>query len=248
MEKRASALAEAGLTRINVSLDTICRETFAELTRRDKLDAVLKGIDGAAEAGLWPIKINAVLMPGLNDDQAPELLRWALAGGYQLRFIEQMPLDADNRWTREGTITAAEIREKLSAEYVLGSVAEARGDSPAQLWEVYPLGTALDEAGFPADGTESLGRVGIIASVTESFCNACTRTRLTADGKIRSCLFSDTETDLMQLLRSGANDKQLALRWREGMWFKPRAHGKEDADFDIEEFAKASRSMSAIGG
>lgn len=125
---------------------------------------------------------------------------------------------------------------------------EARGDSPAQLWEVYPLGTALDEAGFPTDGTESLGRVGIIASVTESFCNACTRTRLTADGKIRSCLFSDTETDLMQLLRSGADDQQLALRWREGMWFKPRAHGKEDADFDIEEFAKASRSMSAIGG
>ena len=196
---------------------------------------MLKGIDGAAEAGLWPIKINAVLMPGLNDDQAPELLRWALAGGYQLRFIEQMPLDADNRWTREGTITAAEIREKLSAEYVLGSVTEARGDSPAQLWEVYPLGTALDEAGFPTDGTESLGRVGIIASVT-------------ADGKIRSCLFSDTETDLMQLLRSGADDKELALRWREGMWFKPRAHGKEDADFDIEEFAKASRSMSAIGG
>ena len=239
---------EAGLTRINVSLDTICRETFAELTRRDKLEAVLKGIDGAAEAGLWPIKINAVLMPGLNDGQAPELLEWALKGGYQLRFIEQMPLDADNRWTREGTITAAEIREKLSAAYVLGSVREARGDSPARLWEVYPLGTALDESGFPVDSTESLGRVGIIASVTESFCGACTRTRLTADGKIRSCLFSDTETDLMQLLRSGATDDELALRWREGMWFKPRAHGKEDADFDIEEFAKASRSMSAIGG
>lgn len=248
LDKRAAALAEAGLTRINVSLDTICRETFAELTRRDKLEAVLKGIDGAAEAGLWPIKINAVLMPGLNDGQAPELLEWALKGGYQLRFIEQMPLDADNRWTREGTITAAEIREKLSAAYVLGSVREARGDSPARLWEVYPLGTVLDEAGFPVDGTDSLGRVGIIASVTESFCGACTRTRLTADGKIRSCLFSDTETDLMQLLRSGATDDELALRWREGMWFKPRAHGKEDADFDIEEFAKASRSMSAIGG
>ena len=102
--------------------------------------------------------------------------------------------------------------------------------------------------GVPADGTASLGRVGIIASVTESFCGACTRTRLTADGKIRSCLFSDSETDLLQLLRSGASDKELALRWREGMWFKPRAHGKEDADFDIEEFAQASRSMSAIGG
>ena len=247
LEKRAEALAKAGLARINVSLDTICPETFAELTRRDKLDAVLRGIDGAAAAGLHPIKINAVLMPGLNDTQAPQLLKWALAGGYQLRFIEQMPLDADNRWTREGTITAAQIRTMLAEEFTLGPVSEERGDSPAALWEVYPHGTALTD-GVPADGTTSLGRVGIIASVTESFCGACTRTRLTADGKIRSCLFSDSETDLLQLLRSGASDEELALRWREGMWFKPRAHGKEDADFDIEEFAQASRSMSAIGG
>ena len=158
-----------------------------------------------------------------------------------------MPLDADNRWTREGTITAAQIRTMLAEEFTLGPVSEERGDSPAALWEVYPHGTALTD-GVPADGTASLGRVGIIASVTESFCGACTRTRLTADGKIRSCLFSDSETDLLQLLRSGASDKELALRWREGMWFKPRAHGKEDADFDIEEFAQASRSMSAIGG
>ena len=121
---------------------------------------------------------------------------------------------------------------------MLGSVREARGDSPARLWEVYLLGTVLDEAGSPSTAPESLGRVGIIASVTESFCGACTRTRLTTDGKIRSCLFSDTETDLMQLLRSGATDDELALRWREGMWFKPRAHGKEDADFDIEEFCQ----------
>ena len=248
LEKRAQALADAGLSRINVSLDTICPETFAELTRRDKLGSVLKGIDGAAAAGLKPIKINAVLMPGINDAQAPELLQWALDGGYQLRFIEQMPLDADHKWTREGTITAAQIRTMLSEHFVLGTVAEKRGDSPAQLWEVYPLGTALDSAGFPREDTASLGRVGIIASVTESFCGACTRTRLTADGKIRSCLFSDSETDLLDLLRSGASDREIALRWREGMWFKPRAHGKEDADFDIEEFAQASRSMSAIGG
>ena len=218
------------------------------MTRRDKLGSVLKGIDGAAAAGLKPIKINAVLMPGINDAQAPELLQWALDGGYQLRFIEQMPLDADHKWTREGTITAAQIRTMLSEHFVLGTVAEKRGDSPAQLWEVYPLGTALDSAGFPREDTASLGRVGIIASVTESFCGACTRTRLTADGKIRSCLFSDSETDLLDLLRSGASDREIALRWREGMWFKPRAHGKEDADFDIEEFAQASRSMSAIGG
>ena len=136
-------------------------ETFAELTRRDKLGSVLKGIDGAAEAGLKPIKINAVLMPGINDAQAPELLQWALDGGYQLRFIEQMPLDADHKWTREGTITAAQIRTMLSEHFVLGTVAEKRGDSPAQLWEVYPLGTALDSAGFPREDTASLGRVGL---------------------------------------------------------------------------------------
>lgn len=246
LEKRAEALAKAGLERINVSLDTICPETFARLTRRDRLASVLRGIDGAAAAGLQPIKINAVLMPGVNDDQAPELLEWALAGGYQLRFIEQMPLDADNNWTREGTITAAQIREKLGKSYTLGPVAEARGDSPAALWEVYPHGTKLTD-GVP-NSAASLGRVGIIASVTEPFCAACTRTRLTADGKIRSCLFSQTETDLLQLLRSGANDKELALRWREGMWFKPRAHGKDTEGFETADFAKASRSMSAIGG
>lgn len=247
LEKRAETLAAAGLSRINVSLDTICPETFARLTRRDKLSSVLAGIDGAAAAGLHPIKVNAVLMPGVNDEQAPDLLEWALDGGYQLRFIEQMPLDADNRWTREGTITATQIREKLSERFTLGPVAQERGDSPAALWEVYPHGTALT-GGVPAKAVASLGRVGIIASVTEPFCGACTRTRLTADGKIRSCLFSQTETDLMELLRSGATDTELALRWREGMWFKPRAHGKDTAGFDTEDFAKASRSMSAIGG
>ena len=248
LEKRAQALVDAGMTRINVSLDTICPETFAKLTRRDKLASVLRGVEGAAAAGLSPVKINAVLMPGVNDTQAPELLDWALAGGYQLRFIEQMPLDADNNWTREGTITAAQIRALLSERFVLGATSIERGDSPAQLWEVYPLGTELNDNGFPVDGRESLGQVGIIASVTEPFCGACTRTRLTADGKIRSCLFSQTETDLMALLRSGASDDELALRWREGMWFKPRAHGKNSDSFEIEEFAKASRSMSAIGG
>lgn len=130
LEKRAQALADAGLSRINVSLDTICPETFAELTRRDKLGSVLKGIDGAAAAGLKPIKINAVLMPGINDAQAPELLQWALDGGYQLRFIEQMPLDADHKWTREGTITAAQIRTMLSEHFVLGAVAENAATPP----------------------------------------------------------------------------------------------------------------------
>ncbi len=153
LDKRAAALAEAGLTRINVSLDTICRETFAELTRRDKLEAVLKGIDGAAEAGLWPIKINLPCScPASTTGRLPRLLEWALKGGYQLRFIEQMPLDADNRWTREGTITAAEIREKL---YRLRARFGTRSTRrfPRPTVGGLPLGTVLDEAGFPVDGT-----------------------------------------------------------------------------------------------
>lgn len=238
LEKKADELVEAGLKRINVSLDTICPETFAELTRRDRLADVLKGVDYAAQAGLFPIKINAVLMPGINDDQAPELLAWALSKGYQLRFIEQMPLDADHRWTREGTITAAQIRESLSEVYRLEPAEEPRGSSPAALWDVYPQ----DQDG------ERLGQVGIIASVTEPFCQACSRTRLTADGKIRSCLFSQDEIDLMGLLRSGASDDEVARRWREAMWGKPAAHGKNSAGFEAQDFVQPSRSMSAIGG
>ncbi len=150
LEKRAQALADAGLSRINVSLDTICPETFAELTRRDKLGSVLKGIDGAAAAGLKPIKINAVLMPGINDAQAPELLRWALDGGYQLRFIEQMPLDADHKWTREGTITAAQIRTMLSEHFVLGTVAEKTRRLPRPALGGLPAGYRPRQCRIPA--------------------------------------------------------------------------------------------------
>lgn len=244
LEKKADELVAAGLTRINVSLDTICPETFAELTRRDRLDGVLKGVQYAAEAGLRPVKINAVLMPGINDHQAPDLLSWALSNDFQLRFIEQMPLDADHRWSREQTITAAEIRELLSERYTLRPYPGPRGSAPAALWEVYPLGS--DAAYMEAH--EPLGTVGIIASVTEPFCSSCTRTRLTADGKVRSCLFSQTETDLMSILRSEASDEEIAAAWREAMWSKPAAHGKNGAGFDTHDFVQPSRSMSAIGG
>lgn len=242
LDKKADELVAAGLTRINVSLDSICPETFAELTRRDRLKDVLRGVDYAAKAGLKPIKINAVLMPGVNDHQAPDLLAWAMEHDYQLRFIEQMPLDADNRWSRESTITAAQIRDLLSEKYTLHQEPGPRGSAPAEIWDVYPRNTKE----FSAEN--KLGTVGIIASVTEPFCSTCTRTRLTADGKIRSCLFSQTETDLMDLLRSDASDEQVAIRWREAMWAKPAAHGKDSVGFDTEDFAEASRSMSAIGG
>ena len=240
LEKKVEALVQAGLNRVNVSLDTICPETFAQLTRRDKLAAVLAGIEAAAAAGLTPLKINAVLMAGINDNQGHELLAWALEGGYQLRFIEQMPLDADHSWTREGTITAEQIRQHLADHYDLRPQAQPRGSSPAALWDVYPLGSA--------SRTEPLGQVGIIASVTEPFCSACTRTRITADGKVRSCLFSLTETDLLGALRSGADDEQLAQIWRGAMWAKPRAHGKDRPGFEAADFTQPDRPMSAIGG
>lgn len=252
LEKKVDALKEAGLTRINVSLDTICPETFAELTRRNKLADVLCGVDTAARAGLYPIKINAVLMPGINDRQAPDLLNWALAGGYQLRFIEQMPLDADHRWTREGTITAGQIRGLLGEAFELAPHEKPRGSAPAKLWNVYPLGTfaspAAALAGDEVTDREPLGQVGIIASVTEPFCSACTRTRITADGKIRSCLFSLTETDFLTALRSGITDGEFAQLWREAMWLKPRAHGKDTAGFEAADFTQPTRTMSAIGG
>lgn len=240
LDKKVDALVQAGLNRVNVSLDTICPETFAQLTRRDKLASVLTGIEAAAAAGLTPLKINAVLMAGVNDEQGHELLTWALEGGYQLRFIEQMPLDADHNWTREGTITAEQIHQRLADHYDLLPHGRPRGASPAALWDVYPLGHA---------GTaEPLGQVGIIASVTEPFCSACTRTRVTADGKVRSCLFSLTETDLMGALRGGADDAELAQIWRGAMWAKPKAHGKDTVGFDTPDFTQPTRSMSAIGG
>ncbi|WP_421746684.1 GTP 3',8-cyclase MoaA [Clavibacter michiganensis] len=235
LSSRAQALKDAGLDRINVSLDSVHAETFRLITRRPFLDRVLDGIDAAAAAGLAPIKINAVLVRGVNDDQAADLLEWAVAGGHQLRFIEQMPLDADHAWDRDEMITAAEIRARLSERFTLVPDEEPRDGSPAELWRVHSR-----EGGA---GTAMLGRVGVIASVTEPFCADCRRTRLTATGGVRSCLFSHTETDLLAPLRSGASDQEIADLWRGAMWAKPKGHGMDDADF-----IQPARSMSAIGG
>jgi len=235
LSSRAAALAEAGLDRINVSLDSIHPETFAKITRRPFLDRVLSGIDAVRAAGLKSTKINAVLMPGINDHQAVELLEWALAGGHQLRFIEQMPLDADHTWERESMITAAQIRERLAARYLLSADDAPRDGAPAELFQVRER----------ADGPEGpvLGLVGIIASVSEPFCADCRRTRLTAEGAVRSCLFSHTETDLLGPLRDGAGDDEIADLWRGAMWAKPSGHRMNEAGF-----AQPDRPMSAIGG
>jgi cyclic pyranopterin phosphate synthase len=206
------------------------RDRFLTITHRDRLEDVLAGASAASAAGLGPIKINAVLLRGINDDEAPDLLRWALGAGYQLRFIEQMPLDAQGAWDRSVMITAEEILDKLGREFELRPHdTDARGAAPAETWRV-------------TDGEHS-GVVGIIASVTRPFCGTCDRARLTADGQIRDCLFATAETDLRQMLRDGATDEQLADVWRAAMWGKRAGHGMDDPGF-----LRPSRPMSAIGG
>lgn len=237
LAQRAEGLVAAGMTRVNVSLDTLCADTYKKLARRNKLSETLEGVAAAQAAGLSPVKLNAVLMRGVNDREAPELLRWALDHDCSLRFIEQMPLDADHGWTRTNMVTAAEIREDLSEHFDLSADQDPRNGAPAEKMLVRERG-----------GTEVIGTVGIIASVTEPFCADCTRTRITAEGRVRSCLFSHHETDLMQLLRSEATDRDIAQRWRAAMWVKPRAHGMDHAGLDSEDYVQPDRSMSAIGG
>lgn len=232
LAERAQTLADAGLDRVNVSLDTLHAETFMKVTRRPFLDRVLAGVDAAARAGLGPVKINAVLLPGVNDHEAPELVAWALANGHELRFIEQMPLDADHTWERSSMVTADDVRDRLAERFELALAAEPRDGAPAERF----VATARDDARLT-------GTIGIIASVTEPFCADCRRTRLTAEGSVRSCLFSHTETDLRAALRSGGDDLEIADLWRGAMWAKPQGHGMNDPSF-----VQPARSMSAIGG
>ncbi|MGW4642115.1 GTP 3',8-cyclase MoaA [Sphaerisporangium sp. NPDC004334] len=228
LTRLAGPLAEAGLDRVNISLDTLDREAFARLTRRDRLPDVLAGLAAADAAGLRPVKVNAVLMRGVNDSEAPHLLRYCLERGYELRFIEQMPLDAQHGWRRENMVTADEILSILSREFTLTPDDPAgRGSAPAEV--------------FLVDGGPA--RVGVIGSVTRPFCGACDRVRLTADGQIRNCLFATEESDLRAALRSGAGDDELALRWVAAVRGKRAGHGIDDPSF-----LQPSRPMSAIGG
>ena len=228
LDRRAVSLQEAGLDRINVSLDTLRPEVFRKLSRRDRLSDVLSGLAAAASAGLTPVKVNTVLMRDLNDDEAPDLLRYCLEHGYELRFIEQMPLDAQHGWKRTEMITAGEIFDSLSRAFSLSEDSEReRGAAPAET--------------FLVDGGPA--RVGVIASVTRPFCGACDRVRLTADGQIRNCLFARSESDLRTLLRSGASDADIASAWRAAVASKLPGHGINDPTF-----LQPDRPMSAIGG
>ncbi len=228
LSRMAQALADAGLDRVNVSLDTLDAETFKVITRRDRLDDVIAGMAAADAAGLRPVKVNAVLLRDINDSDPHRLLEWCLERGYELRFIEQMPLDAQHDWSRAAMITADEILEKLTPYFDLTpEAASIRGSAPAERWIVN-------------GGTQT---VGIIASVTRPFCGDCDRVRLTADGQIRNCLFAREESDLRGALRGGASDDEIALRWQAAVHWKKAGHGIDDPSF-----LQPDRPMSAIGG
>jgi cyclic pyranopterin phosphate synthase len=231
LARRAAGLAAAGLDRVNISLDSVNRDRFAAITRRDRLADVVAGLAAAQAAGLTPVKVNAVLDPATGREDVVELLRFCLEHGYQLRVIEQMPLDAGHHWRREAAPTADDVLAALRPHFRLRPDPAPRGSAPAELW--------LIDTGpnTPA------GKFGVIASVSHAFCSTCDRTRLTADGQIRSCLFSADETDLRGLLRGGATDDAIEAAWRTAMWGKPAGHGINDPNF-----IQPDRPMSAIGG
>ncbi len=226
LERLAGPLRHAGLRRVNVSLDTLRADRFLSLTRRDRLHDVITGLAAATAAGLSPVKVNTVLMRDVNDDEAGELLDWCLERGYELRFIEQMPLDPEHVWDRGVMVTADEILARLRERHALTPV-EERGSAPAELWWV---------DGGPA-------RVGVVGSVTRPFCSTCDRIRLTADGQLRTCLFAREETDLRTALRAGADDEELGRRMGLAVRGKKVGHGIDDP-----AFLQPDRPMSAIGG
>jgi len=226
LKHTARALAEAGLDRVNISLDTTDPATFEKITRRNRLHDVLDGLAAAHEAGLRPVKVNAVLLRGINDLEAPDLLRWCMKHEYELRFIEQMPLDAQHGWNREAMVTADETLALLGEHFELTGL-DGRGSAPAEK--------------FSIDGGPHT--VGIIGSVTKPFCGDCNRVRLTADGQIMNCLFARQESDLRTPLRSGATDVEIAAQWLEAMRSKLPGHGIDDPTF-----LQTDRPMSAIGG
>ena len=221
----ANALAEAGLKRINVSLDSLRPERFLELTRRDELDRVLDGIDAAVDAGLQPVKINAVMMRGINDDEIIDFAEFGREKGLTVRFIEFMPLEAGEIWNEDLVVPAAEIVETINDVIPIEPV--VRGSEPAERWRY-------------SDGK---GEVGVIASVTKPFCGDCDRVRLTAEGQFRTCLFAVDEFDMRSLLRNEASDEEIAKAIVDAVGTKWAGHSIGQVNF-----IRPSRTMSQIGG
>lgn len=225
----AGDLRRAGLQRINISLDSLQRERFLALTKRDRLDEVLAGIDAARAAGFDPVKVNVVLMRGVNDDEILDFARFGRSKGIGIRFIEWMPLDAQGAWNNETVVTYDEVVRVLSGEFAIEPLA-VRGSQPAERFRY------LDDGG---NGSE----IGVIASVTRSFCGDCDRVRLTAEGEFRNCLFAVRETDLRALLRGGASDDEVADAIKADVGQKWAGHSIGQVTF-----IKPPRSMSQIGG
>jgi len=228
LKEKARRLAEAGLKRINVSLDSLQPERFERMVRRDGqlVAKILEGLRVAREAGLHPIKLNCVVMRGYNEDEVVDFARLGREKDYQVRFIEFMPLDAQGEWSMAAVVPGAEILARIHAVFPLAP-ASGNGTEPATVYRF-------------ADG---LGSIGIIASVTEPFCDSCNRIRITADGQLRTCLFSLHEHNLKGLMRSGATDEEIADFILAAVWQKEAGHKINQPDF-----VKPARSMSAIGG
>jgi cyclic pyranopterin phosphate synthase len=225
----AHDLAAAGLRRVNVSLDSLDRETFRELTRRDELDRVLAGIDAALDAGLDPVKVNCVVIRGVNEDEVADLAAFGRRRGVGIRFIEFMPLDATGEWSMDRVVPAEEILDRIHTVFPLERAPEPSAEhvQPAERFRY-------------ADG---VGDVGVIASVTAPFCGDCDRVRITAEGKFRACLFALEETDLRAILRSGGSDGDLAAAIETAVGAKWAGHRIGQVDF-----VRPARSMSQIGG
>ena len=226
LDRLAAPLAAAGVDRATVSCDSLLQHRFAEMTRRDALDKVLAGIRAAEAAGLTPIKINTVVIGGTNDDEVVDFARWARETGYEVRFIEYMPLDAQHAWERAKVVSGARILDAIDAAFPLA----------ARHHDMEPATTYAFADGSP-------GTVGVIASVTEPFCDTCNRLRLTAEGQFRTCLFALDETDLRGPMRDGASDDELETMIRAAVWKKWSGHRVNHPDF-----VQPARSMSAIGG
>jgi len=227
LDRLAQPLKDAGLARANISLDSLQRDRFKQITRRDALGRVLRGIDAALAAGLDPVKINAVVVRGFNDDEVVPMAAWARELGVELRFIEFMPLDAPGEWTRDQVMPAAEVLDRLDRAFGLEAPSGPRGSAPAERWRY-------------ADGA---GSVGIVASVTRAFCAQCDRMRLTADGQVRTCLFSTVEYDLRAVLRSGGDDEAIADLYVDAVARKEFGH-----KINAPDFVQPARGMSQIGG
>jgi len=223
----APALVEAGLTRVNISCDSLRPERFARIRRRGDLATVLASMDAAEAAGLPPVKVNVVLEYGSNDDEILEFAEFARRTGRIVRFIEFMPLDAQGAWRRDRLVPGSEVLRQIGARWPLSAVEPADRHAPADRFR-------FDDGG---------GEIGVISSVSQPFCGTCNRLRLTADGAIRNCLFGDDELDVRRLLRSGAPDESIELQLRRAVWGKRPGHG-----IDEPGFLRPTRSMSMIGG